>query len=60
MSEVSGLVEEPVGTDALDDQLAAQARSEGLRLTGEGGLVQRLTKVVVEAALDGEMDDHLG
>jgi putative transposase len=32
----------------------------GLRLTGEGGLLSRLTKVVVEAALEGEMDDHLG
>jgi transposase-like protein len=56
-------VEEP-GTDVVDDQLVRQlaqrARSEGLRLTGDGGLLQRLTKVVVEAALDGEMDDHLG
>lgn len=64
MSEMSVMdVEEP-GTDAVDQQLvwqlAQRARSEGLRLTGEGGLLQRLTKVVVEAALDGEMDDHLG
>jgi len=64
VSEVSVLVEEPVSADAVDDQLVRQlaqrARSEGLRLTGEGGLLQHLTKVVVEAALDGEMDDHLG
>ena len=64
MSELGVLVEEPASTDAVDDQLvrqlAARARSEGLRLTGEGGLLQHLTKVVVEAALDGEMDDHLG
>jgi len=64
VSEVSVLVEESVSTDAVDDQLVRQlaqrARSEGLRLTGEGGLLQHLTKVVVEAALDGEMDDHLG
>jgi putative transposase len=33
---------------------------EGLKLTGEGGLLARLTKVVVESALEGEMDDHLG
>lgn len=50
--------------DALDEQLLQQltdrARSEGLRLTGEGGLLGRLTKLVVESALDGEMDDHLG
>jgi putative transposase len=50
--------------DGLDEQLvrqlAARARAEGLRLTGEGGLLARLTKVVVESALEGEMDDHLG
>ena len=31
-----------------------------MRLTGEGGLLSQLTKVVVESALDGELDDHLG
>jgi transposase-like protein len=50
--------------DGLDEQLvrqlAARARAEGLRLTGEGGLLARLTKVVVESALEAEMDDHLG
>ena len=50
--------------DGLDEQLvrqlAARARAEGLRLTGEGGLLARLTKVVFESALEGEMDDHLG
>jgi transposase-like protein len=50
--------------DAVDEQLveqlAEQARSEGLQLTGEGGLLARLTKRVVESALEGEMDDHLG
>jgi transposase-like protein len=29
-------------------------------LTGEGGLLQQLTKRVIEAALDGEITDHLG
>ena len=32
----------------------------GLKLTGEGGLLGRLTKMVVEGALEGELDDHLG
>jgi putative transposase len=48
---------------AMDEQiqqLADRARAEGLRLTGEGGLLGRLTKLVTEAALEGEMDDHLG
>jgi hypothetical protein len=49
------------GTDAdLVRELAERARAEGLRLTGEGGLLGRLTKLVVESALEGEMDDHLG
>ena len=50
--------------DGLDEQLLRQlsdrARSEGLMLTGEGGLLTRLTKLVVEASLEGELDDHLG
>lgn len=50
--------------ESLDEQLvrqlAARTRAEGLRLTGEGGLLVRLTKVVVESALEGERDDHLG
>jgi putative transposase len=41
-------------------QLADEARSKGLKLTGEGGLLTRLTKLVVEASLEGELDDHLG
>ena len=55
------------GEDALDAvdeqlirQLADRARAEGLQLTGEGGLLTRLTKTVIESALEGELDDHLG
>jgi hypothetical protein len=46
--------------EQLIAQLAGRARAEGLRLTGEDGLLSRLTKVVVESALEDEMDDHLG
>jgi hypothetical protein len=50
--------------EAVDEQLVRRlvdrARAEGLKLTGEGGLLGRLTKVVFESALEGEMDDHLG
>jgi len=50
--------------DPVDEQLvrelAGRARAEGLSLTGPGGLLGRLTKVVLESALDGEMDAHLG
>ncbi|MDQ1018904.1 transposase-like protein [Streptomyces afghaniensis] len=47
-----------------DEQLAAmlveRAWSEGLQLTGQGGLLQQLTKRVLESALEGEITDHLG
>jgi putative transposase len=50
--------------DAVDEQLAAQlveqARSEGISLVGPDGLLQRVTKLVVENALEGELTDHLG
>ncbi|HEY2276778.1 MAG TPA: hypothetical protein VGI00_00375, partial [Streptosporangiaceae bacterium] len=46
--------------EELVRQLAAQARAEGVSLTGPGGLLGRLTKVVLESALEGEMDSHLG
>ncbi|AVH20191.1 IS256 family transposase [Rhodococcus triatomae] len=48
---------------SMDEQIrrwAAEARRDGLQLVGEGGLLARMTKLVVESALDGEMDDHLG
>jgi putative transposase len=51
------------GGDAADDligQLVAQAREKGLDLVGEGGLLQQLTKRVLESALEGELTDHLG
>jgi putative transposase len=58
--------EHQAGTDlsAADEQLLREltdrARAGGLKLTGEDGLLGRLTKMVVEGALEGELDDHLG
>ncbi len=46
--------------EALAQQLAERAQAEGMSLTGPGGLLGRLTKVVLESALEGEMDAHLG
>ncbi|GAA2268558.1 IS256 family transposase [Streptomyces ruber] len=40
--------------------LVDRARNEKLQLTGEGGLLQMLTKRVVESALEGEITDHVG
>src|SRR6201989_2190837 len=49
---------------AADEQvlreLTERARAGGLKLTGEGGLLGKLTKMVVEGALEGELDDYLG
>lgn len=42
------------------EELVARAQTEGLQLSGEAGLLQQLTKRVLESALDGEMADHLG
>jgi transposase-like protein len=51
-------------TDAVDEQLAArlvaQARSQGISLVGPDGLLQRVTKLVLEGALEGELSEHLG
>src|SRR6202453_3932492 len=48
------------GDEQLLRELTERARTGGLKLTGEGGLLGRLTKMVVEGALEGELDDHLG
>jgi hypothetical protein len=53
-----------VAAPAVDGQLLAElvkrAQADGVSLTGEGGLLQQLTKVLLESALEGEMDSHLG
>jgi hypothetical protein len=55
---------EGVPADAVElelaRQLAERARAGGLSLAGPGGLLGRLTKVVLEGALEGELDAHLG
>jgi hypothetical protein len=53
--------------DLLDDQMVAllaeraraQAAEGGLKLLGDGGLLQAITKRVIEAALEAEMAEHL-
>ncbi|MFD6552598.1 transposase, partial [Streptomyces sp. NPDC058398] len=46
--------------DQLIDELVHRAQAEGLQLTGGGGLLQQLTKRLLESALEGEITDHLG
>jgi hypothetical protein len=54
LDRLGGLDEE------LINQLVDRARTGGLRLTGEGSVLQQLTKRLLESALDGEITDHLG
>ncbi|WP_322985335.1 IS256 family transposase [Streptomyces sp. S584] len=62
VAETGGLTGEVAAgvDDELIAQLVARAQADGLRLTGEGGLLQQLTKRVLESALEGELTDHLG
>ena len=59
--------EEPGGGDAaaggswrqeLDEELIGRARSEGVQLTGPGGLLTGITQMVLETALETELSDH--
>lgn len=52
--------------DLLDEQAVAalaaarrQAAEGGLKLLGSDGLLQALTKQIIEAALEAELDEHL-
>lgn len=51
----AGQSAEAVSAKAVDDQLIDElvswAQAEGLQLTGEGGLLQQLTKRLLESAL---------
>ena len=46
--------------EQLAEQLIAQAQEQGVELLGEGGLLQQMTKAVLERALAEELTDHLG
>lgn len=58
------LPDEPVELDKAQReaiaQMVRQARDAGIALTGPDGLLKALTAQVVEAALDEELNEHLG
>ena len=62
-AEAAGLDEMP-GPSAEELEIARDlvrsARARGVAMTGPSGLLQALTKTVIETALDEEMVDHLG
>ena len=55
---------DPVATELdqrqLAEQLLAQAKEQAVELVGPNGLLNQLTKNVLETALDAEMAEHLG
>jgi putative transposase len=50
----------PVVDRQVVAELVARAQADGMAISGEGGLMQQLTKIVLESSLQGEMDVHLG
>lgn len=50
----------PVLDEAFLDELMGRVQAEGLELTGPEGLLNQLTRQVLERALDEELTDHLG
>ena len=46
--------------DVIASRLVAQARAEGIALTGEGGLLPSLLGRVLSSGLSAELTDHLG
>jgi len=57
---VGPVSDQTIADEELAQQLVDRARAEGVKLTGPGGLLGDLTKRVLEAGLEGEMDGHLG
>jgi putative transposase len=58
--EPAGVTSAEISDDQLVAMLVDRARGNDLKLTGEGGLLQQLTKRVLESALEGEITDHVG
>ncbi len=60
MSETLESVVDAVDQKKLAQQLLAQAKQQGVELLGPGGLLNQLTKNVLETALEAEMTEHVG
>lgn len=51
---------EPTPRSGRRPSWSSKAREQGLSLTGPGGLLKQLTKMVLETAMDQGMTEHLG
>jgi putative transposase len=57
---IGSMTTDIVDQKQLAEQLLAQAEEQNVELVGPGGLLNQLTKNVLETALDAEMSEHLG
>ncbi len=57
---IGSMTTDIVDQKQLAEQLLAQAEEQNIELVGPGGLLNQLTKNVLETALDAEMVEHLG
>lgn len=65
MTEMTGVMIDPVTGEIIDqkelaERLLAQAKEQGVSLVGPGGLLNQLTRNVLETALEAELTEHLG
>jgi transposase-like protein len=60
LTETLDSVTNDVDQQQLAEQLLAQAKEQGVDLVGPNGLLNQLTKNVLETALEAEMSEHLG
>ncbi len=60
MTETLPSMADEVDPQQLAEQLLAQAKAQGVDLVGPDGLLNRLTRSVLETALEAEMTEHLG
>src|SRR6516165_11191805 len=59
-SSLEGVSGDDQAMRAWAEELVARARSEGVELTGDNGLLTALVRRVLQTGLEVEMTDHLG
>ena len=64
-TEMTGVMIDPVTGEVIDqkelaERLLKQAKEQGVSLVGPGGLLNQLTRNVLETALEAELTEHLG
>src|SRR2546429_587085 len=57
---VSGVAEDHASMRAWAEEPVARARSEGVELTGDNGLLTALVRRVLQTGLEVELTDHVG